>query len=136
MSQDYATTGKYTTLTFDQLKDSMARVEGVGVVATVNEDGTPNAGIFVPMMPDCEHIVMVLAKNRTRANIERTGHAALVYDVVDTAAADKADQHRGARMSLELIRPDEKEYAKVAEHYDRLNDYSLLFRITDTALIG
>lgn len=136
MAEDYAATGKYTTMDMDQLKASMAKVEGLGVVATVNEDGTPNAAIFVPMMPDAQHVVLVLAKNRSRENIERTGVAELVYDVFDPAGASKADQHRGARMSLELVGRDEAEYAEVAARYDRMNDYTLLFRVANVSLIG
>ena len=61
MSQHYAATDKFTTLEGKDLADSMAAVAGAAVVVTVNEDGTPNAAVFVPMMADDDHVVMTLS---------------------------------------------------------------------------
>ena len=49
---DDTSTRKFTDMDAMRLKDSMARFEGVCVVATVNPDGTPDASIFMPAMPD------------------------------------------------------------------------------------
>lgn len=133
---DYAATGKFTTLSRENLVASMRSVEGVSVVATVNEDGSPNAAIFVPMMPDADHVVMTLAKNRTRENIERTGTCALVYDVADPTAEEKAERHRGARLHLELVRPDDPEHAEVAASWPHMTPFTLVFRIADYDEIG
>lgn len=114
----------------------MRKVEGVSVVATVNEDGTPNAGIFVPMMVDENHAVMTLAPNRTKENIERTGSCVLVYDVADPAAPEKADRHKGARLTLELVRPEEAEHAEVATAWGHMTPFTLVFRIADVRQIG
>ena len=56
-------------------------MEGIFVLATTNEDGSPDAAIFVPRLLDETHLIMFLAPNRTRQNLERTGQAWGVYEV-------------------------------------------------------
>lgn len=136
MQEKSAATGKFTTLEGEALRASMAQVEGLSVVATVNEDGTPNAGVFVPMMVDAEHIVMTLAANRTRENVERTGQCVIVYDVVDPSAAEKADRHKGSRMRCELLSAGSDEYERVAAAWPRMNPYTLVFRVAEFMPIG
>ncbi len=131
-----ASTGKFTTLDPEALAASMNAVEGVAVVATVNEDGTPNAGIFVPMMVDADHMVLVLAPNRTRTNIERTGRCVVVYDVPNPNAPEKSGRHTGARLELELLDKDSDEYRRVAEKWPRMNPYTLLLRVVKRMAIG
>ena len=77
-SEKDTATRKFTDMDAAALRASMGRFEGVCVVATVNPDGTPDAAIFAPAMPDDEHVILMLADNHTRANIERTGVARLV----------------------------------------------------------
>lgn len=136
MTEKSAATNKYTTLDAEALAASMRKVEGVSVVATVNEDGTPNAGVFVPMIVDSSHVVMTLAPNRTKENIERTGACAVVYDVADAAAAEKADRHKGARLTLELVRPEDPDHASVAAAWPHMTPYTLIFRIKCIRPIG
>ena len=136
MSETNAATGKFTTLTPELLKGSMARVEGVATVATVNEDNTPNAGIFVTMMPDEDHVSMVLAPNRTRSNIERTKTCVVTYTVMDASASQKADRYKGARLKLELVTPQDEGYQELCNRTPRFNPYTLLFRIVDYMQIG
>ncbi len=136
MSESYAATGKFTTFTPELLKGSMSRVEGICTVATVNDDLTPNAGIFVTMMPDEDHVSMVLAPNRTRSNIERTKTCVITYTVVDTRAENKADRYKGARLRLELMTPQDQDYRQVADITPHFNPYTLLFKITDYMQIG
>ena len=136
MLEKFAATGKYTTLVGETLRASMGKVEGTSVVATVNEDGTPNAGIFVPMMVDDTHMVMTLAANRTRENIERTGHCVVVYDVANPAAEDKASRHKGVRMRCELVAPETEEYERVAQAWQRMTPYTLVLRVTEFMAIG
>lgn len=133
-----AATGKYTDFDATQLSESMARFEGVCVLSTVNEDGTPNAAIFVPFMVDEEHAVFVLAANRTRENVERTGRAWAVYDVANPGAKEKKDRHAGARLRLSLVRESEfpEEFQRVAEAYPRMNPHALIFRIEEIVSIG
>lgn len=133
---DYASTGKYTTLSREDLMASMRAVEGISVVATVNEDGSPNAAIFVPMMPDADHVVMTLAKNHTRENVERTGRCELVYDVANPAAPEKSERHRGARLRLELVPQDSPEHAEVAASWPHMTPFTLVLRIADVDEIG
>ena len=133
---DYATTGKFTTFTPALLKGSMAKVEGICTVATVNEDGTPNAGIFVPMMTDEDHVTMVLAPNRTRSNIERTKTCVITYTVLNPESASKAERYKGARLRLQLITQQDTEYADAAANCPNLNPYTLIFKINEYMEIG
>ncbi len=136
METKFAETGKFTTLEGQALAASMAAVAGVGVVATVNEDGTPNAGVFVPMMLDDSHVVMTLAPNRTRDNIERTGECVLVYEEVHPEAPEKADRYRGVRFRLELLREGEARRAQALAGWPRVNDYTMAFRVVERMAIG
>lgn len=132
-------TRKFTDMDAAALRASMGRFEGVCVVATVNPDGTPDAAIFVPTMPDDKHVIMMLADNHTRANIERTGIAHLVYDVPDPAAEDKAARHAGARLDLALVRPEgdtAEEHRRVAESYARMNPAVMILRIERILPVG
>lgn len=65
-SEKDTATRKFTDMDATALRASMGRFEGVCVVATVNPDGTPDAAIFAPAMPDDEHVILMLADN-TRA---------------------------------------------------------------------
>lgn len=136
MQEKNASTGKFTTLHGEGLRASMNAVEGLSVVATVNADGSPNAAVFVPMMPDENHAVLVLAANRTRENIERTGECVIVYDAMDASAPEKAGRHKGARLRLALLREGDAEYGEVAESWPRMNPYTLVFRIVEHMPIG
>lgn len=132
-------TRKFTDMDAAALKASMARFAGVAVVATVNPDGTPDAAIFVPVMPDEEHVILILADNHTRANIERTGVARLVYDVPNSAAEDKAARHAGARLDLALVRnegADAAEWQRVADSFPRMNPAVMILRIERILPVG
>lgn len=132
-------TNKFTNMDAARLKESMAKFEGVSVVATVNPDGSPDAAVFVPTMPDEQHVMMMLAQNHTRANIERTGIAHLVYDVVRPDAAEKAERHAGARLDLALVRSDgesAEEYRQVAAKIERMNPAVVILRIERILPIG
>ena len=139
MDQNDTATRKFTDMDAATLRASMGRFEGVCVVATVNPDGTPDAAIFAPAMPDDEHVILMLANNHTRANIERTGVAHLVYDVPNPTAEDKAARHAGARLDLALVRPDgdtAKEHRRVAESFPRMNPAVMILRIERILPVG
>lgn len=132
-------TRKYTDMDAAVLRASTGRFEGICVVATVNPDGTPDAAIFVPTMPDDEHVIFMLADNHTRANIERTGMAHMVYDVPNPAAATKEARHAGARADLALVRPegaDADEYRRIADAFPRMNPAVVILRIERILPVG
>ena len=132
-------THKFTDMDAAALRASMAKFEGISVVATVNPDGTPDAAIFVPAMPDERHVILVLANNHTRANIERTGVAHLVYDVANSHAEDEAARHAGARLDLALVNAEgdtAAEYAQVAQEYAHMNPAVMILRIERILPIG
>ena len=139
MVQTDTSTHKFTDMSVAQLRASMARFEGLCVVATVNPDGTPDAAVFAPAMPDDEHVILMLADNHTRANLERTGKARLVYDVTNPRAAEKAARHAGARLDVSLVRQDgetAEEYEHVARNFPRMKPAVVILRIERILPIG
>lgn len=139
MTQTDTATHKFTDMNAVELRASMAQFEGLCVVATVNTDGTPDAAIFVPTMPDGEHVIFMLADNHTRANLERTGTAHLVYDVARPHAEDKAARHAGARLDVSLVRQDgetAEEYERVASSFPRMNPAVVILRIERILPVG
>lgn len=132
-------THNFTDMDAATLRSSINNFEGVCTLATVNPDGSPNAAIFVPTMPDDSHIIVMLAQNHTRTNIERTGNAYMVYDVAHPTAEEKEDRHAGARARLSLVRPEGKtaeEYQAVAEKFPRMNPAVIILRIEQLLPIG
>ncbi len=129
----------FTTLDVAGLREAIAKREGLCVLATVNDDGTPNAAIFVPSMPDDEHVVFVLAPNLTKANIERTGTAWMVYDVVQPRNEEGRQPHAGARCALTLVRAEEaaEEHAAVLVTLpERMRSFAVVMRIGEIRSIG
>ena len=132
-------TRKFNDMDAAALRASMGRFEGVCVIPSVNPDGTPDGSIFMPSMPDDEHVILMLANNNTRANIERTGVARMVYDVANPTAADKAARHAGARLDLALVRPEgetAEEHRRVAEGFPRMNPAVMILRIERILPVG
>lgn len=132
-------THKFTDMDAATLRASMAKFEGTSVVATVNPDGTPDAAVFVPAMPDDRHVILILANNHSRTNIERTGVAHLVYHVLNPDAEEKAARHAGARLDLALVSAEgdtAAEYNEVAQEYAHMNPAVLILRIERILPIG
>ena len=93
-------------MTGDELMEAVNAPSGSYVIATVNEDGTPLAGFFVySMLKDGEdyYLQLGLAENQTRANLERTGEAMVLYAANPDQDAPAQYAVAGARMSLELV---------------------------------
>lgn len=100
---DYALTG-------DDLMEAINTPSGSYVVSTVNEDGTPLAGFFVFSMlkeEDTYYLILGLAENQTRENLERTGTAMALYAANPEADANAQYAVAGARMELELVTDEE-----------------------------
>lgn len=133
---DMGATGRFTTLSTDDLAEAMRLHQGVGALATVNEDGTPNIAVFVPLMPDDSHVVLTLAPNRSRANLERTGRAVLLYDVANPTASEKADRHKGARLQLDLVDKNDPEHAEVVEAWSHMGDGTMVLAIREIEPVG
>lgn len=139
MDRKDASTNKFTNMDAQALAASMARFEGECALATVNDDGTPNAALFMPVMVDDAHVVFVLAQNRTRENVERTGQAWAVYVVANLGAEEKSARHAGARLRLSLVRdegPTAEEYQAAAAKFPRMNPYVLIFRVEEILPVG
>ena len=94
---------------------------GSYVISTVNEDGTPQVGFFVYSMlkeGDTYYLMLGLAENQTRENLERDKTAMALYAANPEADAEAQYAVSGARMSLELV-TDEKLVQKLnASGYD------------------
>ena len=99
----------------DELMEAINSPSGSYVISTVNEDGTPQAGFFVYSMlkeEDTYYLMLGLAENQTRENLERDHVAMAVYAANPEADAEAQYAVSGARMYLELV-TDEKLVAKL-----------------------
>lgn len=134
-----ASTNHFTNFTIDELGDSLRKMEGTFVLATVNEDNTPDAAIFVPQLLDSTHLIMFLAPNRTRANLERSGHAWGVYEVINVEASEKQQRYAGARMKLSLVKPEgetAEEFKQATANFPRMNPAAVVLRIEELIALG
>ena len=108
-------------------------------MATTNEDGSPDAAIFVPRLLDETHLIMFLAPNRTRQNLERTGQAWGVYEVTHADATEKQQRYAGARMKLSLVKPEgetAEEFAQATADFPSVNPAALVLRIEQLIALG
>lgn len=134
-----ASTNHFTNFTVEELGASLAKMEGIFVLATTNEDGSPDAAIFVPRLLDKTHLIMFLAPNRTRQNLERTGQAWGVYEVTHADATEKQQRYAGARMKLSLVKPEgetAEEFAQATAHFPSVNPAALVLRIEQLIALG
>ena len=134
-----ATTNRFTNLNAKQLGESLAKMEGIFVLATTNEDNTPDAAIFVPRMLDEQHLVFFLAQNRSRKNLERTKQAWGVYEVSHPEAKEKQDRYAGARLKLSLVLPEgetAKEFKEVTKDFAQMNPAAIVMRIEQLIALG
>lgn len=134
-----ATTNRFTNLNAKKLGESLAKMEGIFVLATTNEDNTPDAAIFVPRMLDEQHLVFFLAQNRSRKNLERTKQAWGVYEVSHPEAKEKQDRYAGARLKLSLVLPEgetAKEFEEVTKDFAQMNPAAIVMRIEQLIALG
>ena len=97
-------------LSDDALMDAINGPSGSYVISTVNEDGTPQVGFFVYSMlkdGDTYYLMLGLAENQTRVNLERDKVAMALYAANPEEDAEAQYAVSGARMGLELV-TDEK----------------------------
>lgn len=134
-----ATTNRFTNLNAKQLGESLAKMEGIFVLATTNEDNTPDAAVFVPRMLDEQHLVFFLAQNRSRKNLERTKQAWGVYEVSHPEAKEKQDRYAGARLKLSLVLPEgetAKEFKEATKDFAQMNPAAIVVRIEQLIALG
>ena len=119
----------------DELMNAVNEYSGFYVVATANEDGTPQLGYFVYSMlkdGDAYYVMLGLEENQTRVNLERTGRAEAIYAA--RPADDEQPQYAvsGARMELELVTDEELTQKLNTEGYDT----SMFLRVTEAKPLG
>lgn len=109
-----------SSLTGEDLWKAIEARAGAVVVATANEDGTPNAAVIIPgISKDRTALIFGIAPNQTLENL-KARHVAVVTIYLYTASAtDKFERNKGARIIAELI-TDQTEIARLAaENKDR-----------------
>ena len=134
-----ATTNHFTNLNVQELGESLAKMEGVFVLATTNEDSTPDAAIFVPRLLDENHLVFFLGKNRSRSNLQRTGKAWGVYNVMHADASEKQQRYAGARLELSLVLSEgetAEEFKQATEGFEHMNPAVVVLRIERIIALG
>ena len=122
-------------LSGDELMNAVNEYSGFYVVATANEDGTPQLGYFVYSMlkdGDAYYVMLGLEENQTRVNLERTGRAEAIYAA--RPADDEQPQYAvsGARMELELVTDEELTQKLNTEGYDT----SMFLKVTEAKPLG
>ncbi len=81
------------------VRDLINHPRRVGVLATTNRQGEPNAAVFgSPYMPDDLTLVMGLGENRTAQNLLETGRAVFL----SVLPADDPMETQGARVYLKV----------------------------------
>ena len=119
----------------DELMEAINTPSGSYVISTVNEDGTPLAGYFVFSMEkegEDYYLLLGLADNQTRVNLERTGRGMALYAANPETDAPAQYAVSGARMDLELV-TDEALVEKLNQTgYDTV----MLCKVTDTRSLG
>lgn len=133
-----ATTNHFTNLSASELADALKTMDGTFVLATTNEDGTPNAAIFVPRMSDEEHLYMFLANNRSLANLKRTGRAWSIYERINHNATENKEHFAGARMALSLVDPtrDAAEFKAATANLAKIPPAIVVLRIDRLIALG
>ena len=134
-----ATTNHFTNFNVQELGESLAKMEGVFVLATTNEDSTPDAAIFVPRLLDENHLVFFLGKNRSRSNLQRTGKAWGVYNVMHADASEKQQRYAGARLELSLVLSEgetAEEFKQATEGFEHMNPAVVVLRIERIIALG
>ena len=94
----------------DALMDAVNSYSGSYVVSTVNEDGSPQVGFYIySMVKDGEdyYVLLGLAENQTRVNLERDGRAMALYAANPDSESENQYAVSGARMYLELVTDEE-----------------------------
>lgn len=104
-------------LTGDALWTAFDAYQLAPSLATVNEDGTPHIGVYIPghhqEMDGEDYFIYGLAPNTSRSNLERTGKGELaLYGGYDNEKGPLAGI--GARISFEVV-TDQKLIDKLAE---------------------
>lgn len=102
-------------LTDDGLMTVITEKSAGFVLSTVNPDGSPNAGVFIPGIVSGvsgKILKFGMARNQTRINIERTKLAVMTVYKYDQDSPNEQLKHQGARLSLKLIQASDPEPAK------------------------
>lgn len=119
----------------DELMEAVNTPSGSYVISTVNEDGTPLAAYFIySMVKDGEdyYLLLGLADNQTRVNLERTGEAMALYSANPEKDAPAQYAVSGARMQLELITDEE-----LASKFNNTGyDTTMVCKVTNVRSLG
>lgn len=128
-------TNLYTNLTAVQLQDAVNAYQTECVVATTNEDGSPNIAIFVPAgMIEETFLAFTWAENQTKANFTRGKIGMIALDVPNPAAETKEQRHQGAVVRAEIV-DDEAEIERLEKSSEMFKG-STFVKIVEVRAIG
>lgn len=129
-------TNLYTDLDLPELEEAVNAYRCECMVATVNEDGTPNLAVFTGGgMLDGKYVVFNWYDNQTYANVRRSKLAMIGYDVVNLDADTKEGRHQGAIVKVELVE-DEKVREELAADYAFVLPETAIFKIVEVLPVG
>lgn len=101
-------------------------------VATVNEDGTPNASIVIPGAYDDNTLVFGLAENQTGINFKEREFAVVTAYIYDGEAEDRLERNQGARI---IIRYNEELNDRLIEE-NQPREGTIYMEIVDVLPLG
>jgi hypothetical protein len=126
----------YTNLDKEQLIAVANALAAVCMVATANEDGTPNIAVFAggTIMKD-EYIVFNWADNQTKTNFVERKLGMVAFDVVNLSAETKQERHKGAKVRIEYT-DDKALRDELKAENERVSDATIIARIVEILPIG
>lgn len=123
------------SLTWDTIADAINNRTGAVTVATVDEDGSPRIGVFIPGFLGEKHLMFGLAPSISRDNIVRTKEAMIAFYIYNPGA-DDSERNGGARLRV-VLEEDEEVIQTLTEGNERYNpDSSIIMRIEELLPIG
>lgn len=123
-----------SSLTGEDLVNTVNAREAAITVATTNADGTPNLATVIPMFVEEDVLVFGLAENQTKLNLMERNLGVVSAYVYNPQAEEKLERNIGARMVIERI-TDEAEIKELMEAHE-LSEGSILVRVVEVLPLG
>jgi hypothetical protein len=126
----------YTNLDREQLIATANSFAAECMIATTNEDSTPNIAIFAGgLILKNEYIIFNWTDNQSKTNLMERKLGMVAFDVVNLSADTKEERHKGAKVRIEYV-DDNAIRDELKAESERVSDTTLIARIADILPIG
>ncbi len=130
VSSASVTTKKYTSLPKEELIPLINSFQAECVVATTNEDATPNVAVFAGGVVIDDYLCFTWTDNQSKANIKRSNLAMIVFDQVNMASETKEGRHKGGKVRVEYV-PDKEVLDQIRAKNDKISEAALVVKIVE-----